>query len=220
MLQKLGTWAWIGGGALAAIAGMVNAIGYLSYSHQAVTHLTGTTSLLGIALAQRDLVLAAHLGGVMGAFFAGAVLAGYLIRRQTLRLGRRYGGALAIEGLLLGAAALCMRRELPAGAYLASAACGLQNAMATTYSGAILRTTHVTGIVTDLGSSLGHALRGMEVDRPRLRLYALVLGGFLFGGVLGAVVFAATGTDALLYPAALIFGVALAYTTYAHRSRA
>jgi uncharacterized membrane protein YoaK (UPF0700 family) len=219
MLQKLGKWAWIGGGALAGIAGMVNAIGYLSYSHQAVTHLTGTTSLLGIALERHDLTQAAHLVGVMLAFFVGAATSGFIIQRQTLKLGRRYGIALGIEGLLLALAALCMRQHLSMGAYLASLACGLQNAMATTYSGAILRTTHVTGIVTDLGSALGHALRGLEVDLPRVRLYCLVLLSFFLGGLLGSAVFAITGTDALLYPAGLVFVVALGYTVYAHRAR-
>jgi uncharacterized membrane protein YoaK (UPF0700 family) len=199
---------------------MVNAIGYLSYSHQAVTHLTGTTTFLGVALVQRDLALAVHLGAVLLAFFVGAILSGFIIRRQTLKLGRRYGVALALEGLLLALAALFMHEKLPAGAYLASAACGLQNAMATTYSGAILRTTHLTGIVTDLGSALGHALRGLPVNLLRLRLYALVLLAFFLGGILGALVFSVTGTDALFYPAALVFVVALAYTAYAHHTRA
>jgi Predicted membrane protein len=219
MLQKLGKWAWIGGGALACIAGMVNAIGYLSYSHQAVTHLTGTTSLLGIALQRRAFAEAAHLGGVMFAFFLGATLSGFITRRQTLKLGRRYGIALGIEGVFLALAALCMRQQMPAGAYFATFACGLQNAMASTYSGAILRTTHISGIVTDLGSALGHALRGMKIDGPRMRLYGLLLASFFLGGILGAAVFAVAGTDALLYPAGLVLVVALGYTGYAHYAR-
>lgn len=217
MLAKLGNWAWIGGASLAGIAGMINAIGFLSYSHQAVTHLTGTTSLLSLALFQGDNTATFHLGGVLLAFFAGAVLSGFIIQRQTLKLGRRYGVALAVEGLLLATAAVCMRHQLIYGSYFASAACGLQNAMASTYSGAILRTTHVTGIVTDLGSAVGHALRGLEVDHVRLRLYALVLGGFILGGIVGSALFKFTGTDALFYPAGLTFIVALGYTGYAHR---
>ncbi len=219
MLQKLGSWAWIGGASLAAIAGMVNAIGFLSYSHQAVTHLTGTTSQLGIALYQSDRPVVLHLASVLFAFFLGSVLSGFLIQRQTLKLGRRYGAALGIEGLLLLAAALLMRRHHDAGSYFASAAAGLQNAMATTYSGAILRTTHVTGIVTDIGSAVGHALRGLEIDRPRIRLYLLVLAGFLAGGVGGAALFGFSGTDALFYPAGLTLVVALVYSAYAHHRR-
>lgn len=220
MLQKLGSWAWMGGAALAGIAGMVNAIGYLSYSHQGVTHLTGTASQLGIAVQGLDGVNAAHLGLVMAAFFAGAVLSGFIIRRQTLKLGRRYGVALGLVGGLLCVAALLMRRNHEAGSYFASAAFGLQNAMASTYSGAILRTTHVTGIVTDLGAMLGHALRGMDVEWPRARLYLMVLGGFTAGGVLGAAVFRLVGTDALFYPAGLTLVVAAGYGVYSHWVRA
>lgn len=219
MLAKLGNWAWIGGGILAALAGMINAIGFLSYSHQAVTHLTGTTSLLSLSLFNSDHTSALHLAGVLVSFFGGATLSGFIIQRQTLKLGRRYGVALATEGLLLAAAAIYMREHLLAGSYFASAACGLQNAMATTFSGAVLRTTHVTGIVTDLGSALGHALRGLEVDLPRLRLYCLVLAGFVVGGIGGAALFDITGTDALFYPAGLAFTVALAYTGYSHHQR-
>ena len=216
MIHKLDPWAWVGGAALAGIAGMVNAIGVLSYSHQAVTHLTGTASMLGIGLGAGDLAAAGHLLLVVIAFLAGAVLSGFIIQRQTLKLGRRYGVALGVEGLLLAVAALLMRRHHEAGSYFASAAFGLQNAMATTYSGAILRTTHVTGIVTDLGAILGHALRGLEIDASRVRLYLLLLGAFIGGGAIGGVLFRVVGTDALFYPAALIFVAAAGYGVYAH----
>ncbi len=219
MLHKLGAWAWIGGASLAAIAGMVNAVGFLGSGHQAVTHLSGTTTLLSVALEEFAVPAVLHLCGILLAFLAGAILSGFIIRRQTLKLGRRYGAALAIEGCLLFVAALLLRRDHMSGAWFAASAAGLQNAMATTYSGAILRTTHVTGIVTDIGSSLGHALRGLEVDWPCLRLYLLVLAGFLSGGVVGALLFRLHGTDALFYPAGLTLVVALAYSAYAHYRR-
>lgn len=219
MLQKLGSWAWIGGASLAAIAGMVNAIGVLGYSHQAVTHLSGTTTLLSVALEQLDTPAIVHLGGLVLAFLLGATLSGYIIRRQTLKLGRRYGAALAIEGCLLFASALLLHRNSFAGAWCAATAAGLQNAMATTYSGAILRTTHVTGIVTDIGSALGHALRGLDIDLPRIRLYLLVLAGFVAGGVSGAALFRHLGTNALFFPAGLTFLVAIVYSAYAHFRR-
>jgi uncharacterized membrane protein YoaK (UPF0700 family) len=216
MLKKLGHWAWIGGAALAAIAGMVNSIGFLSYSHQAVTHLTGTTSLLSIAIFEHNSRSAYHLGAVIFAFFLGAALSGFLIQRQTLKLGRRYGVALAIEGMLLGIAAVLMQRHHDAGSYFASAACGLQNAMASTYSGTVLRTTHLTGMVTDIGSSVGHLLRGLDVDVLRLRLCVLVFLGFTAGGIAGAALFQLYSTQALYYPAVFTIVVAIIYTAYAH----
>ncbi len=64
-----------------------------------------------------------------------------------------------------------LSRGVAIGQLAASAACGLQNAMATTYSGAIVRSTHLTGIFTDLGLMLGGKLRGNPVDKRKLMLF-------------------------------------------------
>jgi uncharacterized membrane protein YoaK (UPF0700 family) len=44
------------------------------------------------------------------------------------------------------------------GAYLVCLGCGLQNGMCTTFSGAVIRTTHVSGILTDIGLIIGQAI--------------------------------------------------------------
>ena len=67
---QLPRWVWIGAGSLACVAGMVNVVGYLGFEHQAVTHLTGTTSLFGAAVASGDTRAALHLLGVAAAFMA------------------------------------------------------------------------------------------------------------------------------------------------------
>ena len=54
---------------------MVNVVGYLGFEHQAVSHLTGTTSLLGAALAQGDWQRGGAAWGVLIAFCLGAMLA-------------------------------------------------------------------------------------------------------------------------------------------------
>merc|ERR1719357_1841543 len=43
--------------------------------------------------------------------------------------------------------------------YFAALACGLQNGMCTMHLGSIVRTTHVTGLSTDLGTNLGRLIR-------------------------------------------------------------
>ncbi|WP_164176991.1 DUF1275 family protein, partial [Streptococcus pneumoniae] len=73
---------------------------------------------------------------------------------------------------------------------------GLQNAIITKVSQARIRTTHVTGIVTDIGIELGKLIywnrsRGegldmVRADRDKLRLLGALLAAFFAGGVLGA----------------------------------
>ena len=207
-------WVWIGAVALACVAGMVNVIGYLGFEHQAVSHLTGTTSLLGAALAQGDLRAIVHLWGMLIAFCVGAMLSGLVIQDQTLKLGRRYGVALALEAALLLLAIPLFKQQQIWGALLAAMACGLQNAMVTTYSGAVVRTTHLSGMFTDLGIGLGHLLRGMPLQMRRLTLSGLIISGFLGGGVLGAWFYRHWGYDALLAPALLTGSTGIGYVLY------
>ena len=205
---------WTGTWVLACIAGMVNVVGLLGFEHHAITHLTGNTSLLAAALADRDVPAALHLIALIGAFLAGTIASGFLIQDSTLQLGRRYGVALLLESSLLFAAVPLLYAHSAYGMYAAACACGLQNAMVSAYSGAVVRTTHLSGMFTDLGIALGHVLRGLPVDTRRLRLCALVISGFLAGGVGGAVLFHVIGYSALLVPATLTSLAALAYGGY------
>jgi uncharacterized membrane protein YoaK (UPF0700 family) len=217
MTERLATWVWVGAAALACVAGMVNVVGYLGFEHQAITHLTGTTSLLGAALAQGEFTAVWQLAAMIAAFVGGAMLSGLLVQDSVLRLGRRYGVALAFEALLLAAAVPLFEHGSFAGPLLAAVAIGLQNAMATTYSGAIVRTSHVSGMFTDLGITLGHALRGLPVARRRLWLCLVIITSFLAGGVLGALAFAALDYRALHIPAALTGVTGLSYAVWKHR---
>ncbi|MBB5885140.1 DUF1275 domain-containing protein [Xanthomonas sp. LMG 8992] len=219
MNLELPRWAWAFAGALAAVAGMVNVVGYLGFEHQAVTHLTGTTTLLGAALADGDARAIAQLAGVVLAFLGGSMLGGFIVQDSRLRLGRRYGVALALEALLLLAAMQAFKQQQLAGAVLAAIACGLQNATTTIYSGAVVRTTHLTGMFTDLGIGLGQALRGLPLPRRRIRLSLLIIGGFLCGGVLGAWAYRHVGFNALLGPALLTGTVGILYALQAHYRR-
>jgi uncharacterized membrane protein YoaK (UPF0700 family) len=220
LIIKLERWAWFGGALLAGNAGMVNAVGLQSYAHQAVTHVTGTATLFSLAAFHQDSTAMLNLGLVIVSFAAGAALAGFLVQNSALQLGRRYGVALLIESLLLCTAAVLMRSHVVLGGYFASAACGLQNAMASTYSGAVLRTTHLSGMVTDVGAAFGHLLRGVPVDWLRVRLYTLLIFSFIAGGVLGSVLFALFSYQTLYIPAALTGTVAISYMIYIHWWRA
>jgi uncharacterized membrane protein YoaK (UPF0700 family) len=144
----------------------------------------------------------------------------HLTGTSVLRLGRRYGVALAFEAALLVAAVTLFERGSFAGPLLAAVAIGLQNAMATTYSGALVRTSHVSGMFTDLGIMLGHALRSLPVARRRLALCVLVIACFFAGGVGGALLFDAIGYRSLYVPAALTGAAGFGYFAYRLLNRA
>lgn len=209
-------WVWVGAVTLACVAGMVNVIGYLGFEHQAVSHMSGTTSLLGAALAEGDWRAVRHLWALLIAFSLGGMLSGLIVQDSTLRLGRRYGAALALEAVLLAVSVPLFQRQELNGALLAAMACGLQNAMVTTYSGAIVRTTHLTGMFTDLGIGLGHFIRRMPMPVRRLTLSGMIISGFLGGGIIGAWLFRLLHYRALLIPAALTGLAGISYWIYRH----
>lgn len=219
-MTRLPRWVETGAFVLAMMAGCVNAVGLLGFSHQAVSHLSGTATLLGLAVADGLGPGTGHLCLILASFVAGAALSGAMINNTSLRLGRSYGIALLLEAGLLLAAMLLLNADNSAGMYLASAACGLQNALATTYSGAIIRTTHMTGVFTDLGIMIGEMLRGRGFDRRRAMLYLLLLIGFVSGGSIGAAAFAQWQFSALLLPATLAAVLAVGYGVYRLRTAA
>lgn len=201
MISKLPRWVWTGAWVLAFMAGIINVVGLLGFDHQAVTHLTGTTSMFSNALSEGDWWKAWRLFEVVGSFALGAVASGILIQDSALKLGRRYGVALALEAVLLAICVPLLMEHRHLGVCLASAGCGLQNAMATTYSGSTVRTTHLSGMFTDLGIYLGHLLRGIPVDWRRLKLCVTIIAGFACGGVAGALLFRKIVYFALWIPA-------------------
>ena len=201
MMTKLPRWVEAGGFALAAVAGTANAVGLLGFRHQAVSHVTGTSTFLAVAAVDGDGAALGHLLLVLLSFVLGAVGGGAVVGDEQLRVSRRYATALLLEAALLLAAAAALAGGADAGHLLASAACGLQNALVSTYSGAVVRTTHVSGLLTDLGAMLGHRLRGRPLDRRRAVLYLLLVAGFVAGGAAGAVAFRRAQFAALLLPA-------------------
>lgn len=96
---------------------------------------------------------------------------------------------------------------------------GYKNAMVSTYRGTVVRTTHVSGMFTDLGIFLGHALRGLPIDIKRMRMCFLVISGFLCGGLAGSVFYRFWAYSTLFIPAGLIAAASIAYEIYQFRQR-
>lgn len=93
---------------------------------------------------------------------------------------------------------------------IAAAACGLQNGAVSLFGGFLFRTTHLTGMATDLGLAIGHRLRGFAVDNNRLIACIVVGVGFLAGGISGGIAYARLGFASLYVPASLATAAGLA----------
>ena len=155
-----------------------------------------------------------HFFLTITAFVAGSTLSGFIIRDSHLKLGRRYGVSLLIESAAILAAWAVFDRGPFIGLLLLSAASGLQNALATTYSGAVVRTTHLTGIFTDIGVLVGNRLAGIPMPDRKLRLLTDILAGFLLGGLTGGLLFPVLGNAVLVVPALISGGTGMLYFMY------
>ena len=171
--------------AFAGTAGFINSIA-LGVFRSPVSHMTGAVSYLGIELAGGHFRPAVATLSIILAFMMGAALAGLIVGAEHLAPGRRYGVAVVCEGGLLAAAMVILLSGRSSGIPLIAMACGLQNATTSSYCGLMIRTTHVTGTVTDIGVMLGHWLRHRHIERKKLRFMVGIVTAFGAGVWMGA----------------------------------
>ena len=212
---------------LAFNAGAVNA-GEFLVLHMYTSHMTGFASQLADGLVLGNTVLVLNALGALLAFICGAATSAMQVNwGRQYRLRSVYALPLMLEAVLLllfglvGAITLTWHTPfaVPLTVLLLSFIMGLQNAMGTKSSGGKIRTTHMTGNVTDLGIELGKMLywnrRGTPVaalvrhNRQRLQLFAGLIGMFIAGGLMGAAGFKYVGFICVVPLAALLLLLSL-----------
>lgn len=214
-------------------AGVLN-VGGLLACHRFVSHVTGVWTLLGVAARDQQPREFAALLLVPFAFLVGSMVSGWLvdIRLRMDRQPKYYvvfgilffcilAVALAGMGGFFGAFGANVYH---ARTYLLTAAlcaiCGLQNGTITTVSKAVVRTSHLTGITTDLGLGIvrhwnRHRLTDPLPHEGRANLMrAGIIVYFVFGAFAGAYSFPRFGFGGFLLPtvtAGGLFGAMLWY---------
>ena len=210
---------------LAAVAGAINAGGFLAVQ-QYTSHVTGMMSAIAdnLVLGQPQVVVTGLVGVL--AFLCGAICCAMLVNyARRHQLASEYALPLLLEALLILCFGLLGARLariegllVPATVVLLCFIMGLQNAVATKVSNAVIRTTHMTGIVTDLGIELGklaywnrdpNPAFHVRADRDRLTMLAGLLGCFLVGGISGALGFKYLGYVSTVPLAVLLAAMAL-----------
>lgn len=195
---------------LAFVAGATNAGGFLAVQ-QYTSHMTGMVSAAadGLVLGQPQALVTAI--GALLAFGAGATCTSLLVNFGRQRQAQSIfalpllleAACLVVFGLMGAWLAGVHALFIPAAVAVLCFTMGLQNALITKVSRAEIRTTHVTGIVTDIGIEIGRFLYGLggtpvQGSADKLRLLAGLLLAFAVGGVTGAWAFKALGYMATL----------------------
>jgi uncharacterized membrane protein YoaK (UPF0700 family) len=182
-------WVLAGGCVLAFLVAAVNA-DFMLRLGISVSHLTGDLSRIsseaieGVRAGGQSEVALLCLS--LAGFVLGAAISGFVIHHPNLLLQRPYGRFVMVIGAMLFATGPLMESSTLAACTLAACACGMQNALATRYRGVILRTTHITGLLTDFGQHLGMRLRGHAIESWKISTPLLLSVSFAGGALAGA----------------------------------
>jgi len=217
--------------AFAFLSGAVNAGGYLA-CHRTVTHVTGFATTFGVGMAENRRTEALGLLTVPVFFLVGAMISALLIERRKHSGKRpRYAVAMGLVFLCLSTAwiggisgwfgvfgePLSLQRDWWLLVVLALGS-GIQNAVVTSASGAVVRTTHLTGLTTDLGVGIIRVLfpspdEGRQrAERRSNRMRMGIVTSFVAGSVAGAFLCMHYGYQGFALPVALAaYGAWAAY---------
>lgn len=212
-------WVVFGGCCLAFLAAAVNA-GFLIELGISVSHLTGDVSKVAMESIDGGGMQASgalYLAIAAAGFVFGAMLSGYFVHHPALEISRPYGRTIISIGGLLLLANWAFAGWPWLSVLFASGACGMQNALATHYRGMVLRTTHVTGLMTDLGTSLGMRLKGHRIAAWKMWVPVLLLAAFFLGALLGTALHLLLPGHFLLVLGSLYVAGGLGWTAWKHR---
>lgn len=161
-------WIVAGGCILAFAAGWLNIFNMVVFGH-GITHVTGTVTTMGSSIVTWNSNKFFQALLTVICFAVGSGISGYIVGSDKFQLGNHYGTTMMVVGSMVLFATIAIRimssstiKQYPietAFELLLSTASGMQNALCTSYSGAVIRTTHMTGITTDIGLVIGHWIK-------------------------------------------------------------
>lgn len=217
-LQRLPNWIQIGAFLLALNAGMVNVLGLFTVLHQSVSHMTGNVSMLAMSLLDWQPDHFIYLALVVICFVIGSFYSGLILGNSNVTFGHHYGFPLSLVAIFLFLTWLLLPYFPRYGLLWACVAMGVQNAMVSHYKGAIIRTTHLSGVLTDIGLTIGYKVRGLKIENRRIFLHFLIFTGFLVGGLIASLLYHYLKLQTFLIPAGLGLVLSMTYWIVYFRS--
>lgn len=209
-------------GLLSFVAGVVNVCGFFAVE-TLTTNVTGHFAFFAQGMLRRDYAMALEYLAFILAFFLGSVFASVLVELTSRRNARFvYLVPVAIEITIITIAALVPVEHN--FTYTTELSCcllfamGLQNSLVTIISNSVVRTTHLTGLFTDLGIEVGQLFFYHQADKRRklrasIWLRFTIVAAFFAGCTAGGITYSLIGLDAMLIASAVLAG-ALIYDSW------
>lgn len=200
---------------LSFVAGLVNVVGFFSVQ-KLTTNVTGHFAFFIDEVFKLNLDNAFHIALFVIFFFLGAFFANFSVETYSrIRETQTYLFPILIEALILAVIAFTGNYLIKSNpdviAYSLLFAMGMQNSLVTSISKSIVRTTHLTGLFTDMGIEFSQLFfykdqihKRRLLKSIRLRLNIIIM--FFFGGLSGGVLYEHFGIHTLLLGAIILLG--------------
>ncbi|MGL5001118.1 MAG: YoaK family protein [Cetobacterium sp.] len=177
--NKLFLWISV----LALLGGGMNAYAIIEFSLTA-SHITGSITRISTDIAYYNIPNLKIMLGLVGSFFVGAIISGITIGSgRDFEFTKRYGDTFIFIGIVLKIGQVYLNSKL-IFVFILAFCLGLQNGLFIRYKGMVIRTTHMTGTVTDLGVVIGHCLRGNKENLWKLKYYSINIISFIIGAII------------------------------------
>lgn len=163
-------------------AGLLNSLTLITFFHQPVTHMTGNVSLLANDLYFANYSHFTFLVFIIIVFTLGSILSGFVLGTSEFKLEANYGYLLSAEFVFIICCLIFATFDMSNVVIIfAALSAGIQNSLLSSHKGINIRTTHLTGVFTDLGLAIGLKLRGINVPIQRFTHNLSILTGFIIG---------------------------------------
>ena len=216
------TLAWVGG--------FTNVVGIMACG-ETISHVTGSATRASMDVGLREFEALEMPAWILAWFALGAVVSGLMTGIANMRGWHAvHARPLAIQAVALAVLAVVVELHDPAdgspmegatlwlGTAAGALAMGLQNATITRISGGVVRTTHLTGVITDLGLELSRLAVPAPGPAPdpaspwiirhqRLVVLVAILLSFLAGAAVGAPLYLWSDGRSMIVPAAFILWI-------------
>lgn len=206
--EKLSIWVLL----LRILAGYLNVTAILLFARMLAGH-TGSFTNVAIEFVEGDMQSVFRILVITLFFFIGTIVSGYIYPSDKMKPSMRYGTLFILMGFIYLLFGILGYATLYFLVYL-SFVLGFQNGMFVYYKGMVVRTTILTGTMTDIGVEIGRRFKGLEGNDWKLKFHIFNLVFFILGAVIAAFIAYYTDWNLVLGAGILEIGIGL-YFNYA-----